>query len=86
MPKKYPPLSDNEVLAILGALRFGYSHSKGGHDFYKATHSNKEWTVTVDTKYSPFDEFLLKSMIAQSGYDRETFYGATKKTRKKIGK
>ena len=84
MPKKYPPLTDTEVVAILSKLGFQYSHSEGGHDFYKATHSGKAWKVTVDPKASPFNDFLLKSMIAQSGYSRDQFYGATKKTAKKI--
>lgn len=84
MPKKYPPLTDTEVVAILKALGFGYSHSEGGHDFYKAAHSGKAWKVTVDPKASPFGDFLLKSMIAQSGYSRDQFYRATKKTAKKI--
>lgn len=84
MPKKYPPLTSSQVVAILKALNFEYSHSSGGHDFYKATHSGKAHTVTVDEKCSPFDDFLLKSMISQSGYDRKAFYGATKNTAKKI--
>jgi len=85
MPKKYPPLTDGEVVAILNALGFRYSHSSGGHDFYKKVHSGKPHTVTVDPKYSPFTDFLLKSIISQSGYSRERFYAATKKTAKKIG-
>lgn len=85
MPKRYPPLTANEVIAILKALGFVYSHSSGGHDFYKKTYSGKAHTVTVDPKCSPFDDFLLKSMISQSGYPRERFYAATKKTAKKIG-
>ena len=84
MPKKYPPLTASEVTAILSALGFSYDHSSGGHDFYKASHSGKSWTVTVDSKCSPFNDFLLKSMISQCGYDRKQFYGATKKTAKKI--
>jgi len=84
MPKKYPPLTDTEVVAILIALGFAYSHSSGGHDFYKAAHGGKHWTVTVDPHDSPYDAFLLKSMISQSGYSREQFYRATKKTAKKI--
>ena len=85
MPKKYPPLTAKEVVAILKALGFVYDHSAGGHDFYKATHSGRPWTVNVDEKESPFDDFLLKSMIAQSGYSHKAFYFATKKTAKKIG-
>lgn len=85
MPRKYPPLTEREVAAILGALGFGYSHSEGGHDFYKGTHSGKNWKVTVDPKESPFGDFLLKSMIGQAGVSRDQFYGATKNTAGKAG-
>ena len=85
MPKKYPPLTDAEVIAILTALGFRYSNSAGGHDFYKATHSGRAWKVTIDPKESPFNDFLLKSMISQSGYSRNQFYGATKKRPRKSG-
>jgi predicted RNA binding protein YcfA (HicA-like mRNA interferase family) len=78
MPKKYPPLTVQEVVSILRALKFTFSHTKGSHNFYKCTHSGKAHTVTVDPNYSPFDEFLLKSMISQSGYDYKKFYAATK--------
>lgn len=85
MPKKRPPLTEREVVAILEALGFGYSHSEGGHDFYKGFHSGRNWKVTVDPKESPFDDFLLKSMMKQAGADREQFYAATSATAKKIG-
>ena len=84
MPRKYPPLTTQQVTAILAALNFQYTKSKGGHDFYNGTHSGKNWKVTVDPKASPFDDFLLKSMIKQSGYSREAFYSATPNTGKKI--
>jgi len=38
----------------------------------------------VDVNEDVFDEYLIKSMIRQSGRTREQFYGATKKTGKKI--
>ena len=85
MPRKYPPLNATEFVANLGALGFRYSHSEGGHDFYKGSHSGKNWKVTVDEKESPFDEFLLKSMMKQAGVSREQFYAATGATAKKIG-
>lgn len=84
MPRKYPPLTAREVVAILRSLGFGYSHSEGGHDFYKGCHSERNWKVTVDAKESPFDEFLLKSMMKQAGVSREQFYGATSNTASKI--
>jgi predicted RNA binding protein YcfA (HicA-like mRNA interferase family) len=85
MPKKYPPLEARDVIAVLRELGFQYSHSEGGHDFYKGTHSGKNWKVTVDPKASPFGDFLLKSMISQAGVSRDQFYGATKNTASKAG-
>lgn len=85
MPKKYPPLETREVVAILRELGFQPSHSEGGHDFYKGSHSGKNWKVTVDPKASPFGDFLLKSMISQAGVSRDQFYGATKNTASKAG-
>jgi predicted RNA binding protein YcfA (HicA-like mRNA interferase family) len=84
MPRKYPVLTLNDITAILSALGFVYSKSRGGHDFYKGFHSEKNCKVTVDPKCAPFDDFLIKSMIRQSGYSREEFYGATPSTLKKI--
>lgn len=85
MPKKYPPLETREVVAILRELGFQYSHSEGGHDFYKGSHTGKNWKVTVDPKASPFGDFLLKSMISQAGVTRDQFYAATKGTAAKAG-
>lgn len=84
MPRGWPPLELREVLGILTELGFTYHHSKGGHDFYKATRNGEEHTVTVDPKCAPFGVDLLKFMCDQAGSNRKEFYGATKATAKKI--
>jgi predicted RNA binding protein YcfA (HicA-like mRNA interferase family) len=84
MPRGWPPLELREVLAILTALGFSYSHSKGGHDFYKRTRNGKPCSVTVDPKCAPFSVDLLQFMCKQAGSTRKEFYGATKATAAKI--
>ncbi len=81
MPKKYPPLTPNEVIDILKSLGFRLDRIHGSHHQYTNDSGN---LVTVDTKEKDFGPTLIKSMISQSGYTREVFYGATKKTAKKI--
>lgn len=86
MPRGWPPLELREVLAILTALEFKDTGSRGGHDFYVATRNGRKCKVTVDPKCAPFDEFLLQSMSHQAGSNRAEFYGATKATAVKIQK
>ncbi len=84
MPRGWPPLEVREVRAILTALGLTYSHSRGGHDFWKGIRHGQPCTVTVDPKCAPFSPDLLQSMCKQAGSNRKAFYGATKKTATKI--
>ena len=84
MPRGWPPLELRELVNILTALGITYSHSEGGHDFYVGTTGGQKRKVTVDPKCAPFDIYLLKSMCKQAGCTRAEFYGASKKTAKKI--
>ena len=38
--------------------------------------------MTVDMDYPELDDFLMRSIVRQSGFTRDEFYGATKKTAK----
>lgn len=78
--KKWPPLEAREVLAILRNLGLAYSHSKGGHDFYKGKRGGLACTVTFDEKQAPFDDFLLRSMADQARATREEWYGALERS------
>ena len=84
MPKKYPQLTYEEVVAILKARGFIFKDQRGSHEQYEGTYNNIVRKVTVDVHDSPYDDFLIKSMISQSGMSREYFYSATKTTAKKL--
>jgi predicted RNA binding protein YcfA (HicA-like mRNA interferase family) len=84
LPKKYPILACKEVLAILAYWGFVNANQVGSHAQYVTTIKNKKRRVTVDMSLSEFDDFLLHSMINQSGLTREEFYLCTKATAKKI--
>lgn len=84
--RRYPPLTPPEVRAILLRLGFIEKNHEGSHVQYERQADDQDSqrrVVTVDTAEKQFDEFLLKSMIRQSGRTRELFYGATKKTARK---
>ncbi len=84
--RRYPPLKPNEVVAILKALGFTLNRQVGSHAHWERPADNKRprALVTVDMSVSEYWEELIKSMIRQSIHNREEFYGATKKTAKKI--
>ncbi|MHB1686960.1 MAG: type II toxin-antitoxin system HicA family toxin [Ignavibacteriaceae bacterium] len=84
MPKKYPPLTYQEVISILKARGFTFGDQKGSHEQYEGIINGQKRKVTVDKNDSPYDDFILKSIINQSGLSREEFYTATKTTAKKI--
>lgn len=84
MPKKYPPLSYQEVLAILKIRGFTFKDQEGSHEQYEGVIKGKTRKVTVDRNDSPYDDFIIKSMLQQSGLTRDEFYTATKTTAKKI--
>ncbi len=84
MPKKYPPLTYNEVLKIIKVLGFKFKDQKGSHEHYEADINGVRRKITLDKNDSPYNDFIIKSMIRQSGFSRKEFYGATKNTFKKI--
>ena len=72
------------MIAIFEALQF-QRRRHGKHECYeRAADENMSRKVVPIDDYAEFDETLIKSMIAQSGFTREKFYGATKGTKKKI--
>ncbi len=84
--RRYPPLSPTEVISILRALGFELKRQTGSHQHYEglAEDAMTRKIVTVDSSIDEFWEELMKSMIRQSGWSREKFYKATRKTGKKI--
>ena len=84
--RRFPPLKHREVIEILINLDFVPCRKAGGsHTQYERPDDGIRGRriVTVDD-YEEFDETLIKIMISQSGFSREEFYGACKKTSKKI--
>ena len=84
MPKKYPPLTPEEVIRILKERSFTYTRTTGSHEQYEGIVRGKRRSVVVDLHYGQFTVKLIKYMIGQSGLTREEFYGSTKRTAKKI--
>lgn len=84
--RKYPPLSPLEVINILQALGFSLKRQTGSHQHYEglAEDGTSRKIVTVDCSIDDFWEDIMKSVIRQSGWSREKFYRATRKTGKKI--
>ena len=82
MPKKYPSLKPNEVVQCLKALSFIYTKSQGDHNYYEK--GGKIVQVDMGEKQG-FATPGMQIIISNSGYSREVFYRATKRTAKKIG-
>ena len=83
--RKYPPLKHREVVEILTALQFKKVRQESTHAQYErpSDGTRTRAIITVDD-YPDFEEKLIKSMISQSTFTRDEFYGATKNTAKKI--
>jgi predicted RNA binding protein YcfA (HicA-like mRNA interferase family) len=84
MPRKYPPLTPDEVVAILLARGFVLHRTSGSHAHYRGTIKGSKCLVTVDVHYEDFDVERIKDMIQQANLSHEEFYGSTKRTAKKI--
>lgn len=84
--RKYPPLTPSEVVEIVKALSFTFKKQTGSHAHWErlADATKKRAVVTIDMAVSDFWEDIIKKMINQSGFSREEFYRATRKTAKKI--
>jgi len=79
LPKQFPTLTPDEVVAILASNGFVRTAFRGSH----AQFEKGSFKVTVDMAVKDFNAYRIKSMIAQSGLSREQFYGATKSTARK---
>lgn len=83
---RYPLLKPKEVIAILIALGFSCKRTDGSHSHYErpASEGRERAIVTVDLGYDQFSTRMMKNIIGQSKFSRTEFYGATKKTAKRI--
>lgn len=85
MPNQYPPLSPRDVCKI--ALALGWEEVKpprtaGDHKYF--SHPNKKHHLQVDMGKDEFWTDAIKNIIRRMEISREEFYGATKRTAKKI--
>ncbi|MFZ0394590.1 MAG: type II toxin-antitoxin system HicA family toxin [Terracidiphilus sp.] len=72
------------MLEIFTSLGFVLDRSNKHPVYERPADGKRPRTVVPVDDYDEFDESLIKSMILQSGFSREEFYGATKGTGKKI--
>ena len=84
MPRRYPPLTPEEVIAILLSRGFHLDRTAGSHAQYSGTVRGQFRRVTVDLHYRDLDDRAIKRLILQSGFTREEFYGSTKESARKI--
>lgn len=84
MPRSWPPLTAKEIGACLRALGWVHDHDEASHQIWvnESTHQ----IVPIDVKWDPVSSPMLKHVVTeQVRVSRETFYGATKATAKKVG-
>jgi hypothetical protein len=82
--RKFPPLKQAEMVSIFISLGFVLDRSNKHPVYERAADKKRPRAVVPVDDYDEFDETLIKSMISQSGFSREEFYGATKTTAKKV--
>jgi predicted RNA binding protein YcfA (HicA-like mRNA interferase family) len=75
MGKRIPKLKPREVKANLTALGFRWKRTDGSHETWErlADATRKRAIVTVDVAEKQFGDVLMKSMIRQSGFNRDQF-------------
>lgn len=82
--RKYPPLTPEEIVAILIARGFILHHTKGDHRYYGHVVKGKKRVLQVDMGNPAYSDNWLKLVITESGMSREAFYCSTKSAAKKI--
>ena len=83
--RRFLPLTPAEVCAILTQLGFRFKIQEGSHAQWErpADGTRRRAVVTVDMKEKDFGSTLMQSMVRQSNFSHDEFYGGTKKTARK---
>jgi predicted RNA binding protein YcfA (HicA-like mRNA interferase family) len=83
--RRFPPLTPDEVEAILRARGFEKKRQEGSYAQWERAADGRRLRsiVTVDVSRAECREDLMKSMIRQSNLTRDQFYSATKRTARK---
>jgi predicted RNA binding protein YcfA (HicA-like mRNA interferase family) len=85
VPKRYPPLTPQEVRDILRAAGFALERVDGSHEQWESgSIRGRRRLVTVDAGVRECSMKLIRSMIEQSGLTRDEFYRQTARTAPKI--
>ncbi|MFN8435076.1 MAG: hypothetical protein U0V18_13705 [Anaerolineales bacterium] len=82
--RKYPPLTPEEIVAILIARGFILHHTRGDHRFYYMIVRGEKRIMQVDMGNPAYTDNWLKLVIKETGMSREDFYCSTTSTAKKI--
>jgi len=82
--RKFPPLTPREIIEILLARGFIFSHTKGDHRFYMHMVKGRACLAQVDMGCTAYGDDLIKKVLAETNMTREQFYCSTKSTAKKI--
>jgi len=78
MSSKHPPLSAKQVKRGLKNLGFKPRPQKSGtsHEQWVKIAKGRIYKVTVDSPKEPFSQDLIRSMAAQAGISKNSFYEA----------
>ena len=74
MSGEYPPITCNELKAILAYMGFVFDTQKGSHEQWVLIKDKRKYKVTVDCPKAPFSQTLIKSMAEQAGVKKKDFY------------
>ena len=74
MSGDYPPITCNELRAILAYMGFAFETQKGSHEQWVLIKDKRKYKVTVDCPKAPFSQTLIKSMAEQAGVKKKDFY------------
>ncbi|MFN9621720.1 MAG: type II toxin-antitoxin system HicA family toxin [Cyanobacteriota bacterium] len=67
-------LTCKDVKKILKSLGFSHDRTEGSHEQWVGYKNGRKILVTVDCPKAPFDAWLLKAMVRQSGYSKDEWY------------
>jgi len=85
VPKQWPPLTYQEVVAILECWGFEQKRQVGSHEQWCKEYKGRPYFVTVDNHHSVYnDPDLIQSMVRQSGLTRQQFYAGCRSSANKI--
>jgi predicted RNA binding protein YcfA (HicA-like mRNA interferase family) len=87
LSNRFPPVTPKEAESIAKALGWipdpNPPRTAGDHKYFR--HPDKTLPLQIDQTSGPLGESYIRMMLKRMNVTREEFYGATRKTAKKIG-